>query len=71
MNVITKSTNVTPFVRVCLTTISNGTLPAMAIGKVQNSKIVTPSAITQSNAHSFVQDIFLRSIRINTGCAGL
>ncbi|KAK0075326.1 hypothetical protein PV325_007044 [Microctonus aethiopoides] len=69
MNVITKSTNVTPFARVCLTTISNGTLPATAIGKVQNSKVVIPSAITQSNAHSFVQDIFLRPIRINTGCA--
>ncbi|KAK0174372.1 hypothetical protein PV327_010149 [Microctonus hyperodae] len=69
MNVITKSINVTPIARVCTTTISNGTSPATAIGKVQNSKIVIPSAITQSTAHSFVQDIFLRSIRINTGCA--
>lgn len=69
MNVITKSASVAPLARATVIAVSNGNVPVMASGKVQNQKIVTPSAIARSTAYTLSQDLRAGPICISSGTA--
>ncbi|XP_014486749.1 PREDICTED: cytochrome b-c1 complex subunit Rieske, mitochondrial [Dinoponera quadriceps] len=69
MNVIAKSTTISPFLRVTATVVSNGSLPVAATGKVQKPKVPVPPTVIRILSQSLYQDLLTGPTRISSGVA--
>lgn len=70
MNVIAKSTSVSPFLRATATVVSNGGLPVAANGKVHKPKVTVPSTVKRALGQTLYQDLLTGPTCISSGVAG-
>lgn len=70
MNVIAKSTNLSPFLRATATAVSNGGKPVAATGKTQKPKIAVPPTVKRTHGQSLYQDLLTGPTCISSGVAG-
>ncbi|XP_011868404.1 PREDICTED: cytochrome b-c1 complex subunit Rieske, mitochondrial isoform X1 [Vollenhovia emeryi] len=68
MNVIAKSTALSPFLRATATAVSNGGLPVAATGKVHKPKIAVPQPVKRSPGQSY-QDLLTGPTCVSSGVA--
>lgn len=70
MNVIAKSTTISPFLRATATVVSNGGVPVAATGKVHKPKVTVPSIIKRALGQTLYQDLLTGPTCISSGVAG-
>ncbi|KMQ91727.1 cytochrome b-c1 complex subunit mitochondrial [Lasius niger] len=70
MNVIAKSTTVSPFLRATATVVSNGGIPVAATGKVHKPKVTVPSTVKRALGQTLYQDLLTGPTCISSGVAG-
>ncbi|KAG5307219.1 UCRI protein, partial [Acromyrmex insinuator] len=69
MNVIAKSTTLSPFLRVTATAVSNGGIPVTATVKVSKPKITVPESFRRRLQQTTYQDFLTGSTCISSGVA--
>ncbi|XP_012218661.1 cytochrome b-c1 complex subunit Rieske, mitochondrial isoform X1 [Linepithema humile] len=69
MNVIAKSTALSPFLRATATAVSNGGKPVAATGKVNKPKVSVPPPVKRVTGHSIYQDLLTGPTCISSGVA--
>ncbi|EFN79013.1 Cytochrome b-c1 complex subunit Rieske, mitochondrial [Harpegnathos saltator] len=69
MNVIAKSTTLSPFLRATATAVSNGGKPVAATGKVLKPKVAVPPTVVRVHSQSFYQDLLSGPTCISSGVA--
>ncbi|XP_011265983.1 cytochrome b-c1 complex subunit Rieske, mitochondrial [Camponotus floridanus] len=67
MNVIAKSTTVSPFLRATATVVSNGGVPVAATGKIQKPKVTVPPTVKRTLGQSLYQDLLTGPTCISSG----
>ncbi|KAH0950556.1 hypothetical protein HN011_003175 [Eciton burchellii] len=67
MNVIAKSTGISPFLRATATAVSNGSTSVASTGKVQKPKFVTFPPVQRILGQTMYQDFLTGPIRISSG----
>jgi len=70
MNVIAKSTTLSPFLRATATVVSNGGMPVAATSKVNKPKITVPEAFRRRLQQTIYQDLLTGPMCISSGVAG-
>lgn len=70
MNVIAKSTTVSPFLRATATVVSNGGIPVAATGKVHKPKVTVPPTVKRALGQTLYQDLLTGPTCISSGVAG-
>lgn len=70
MNVIAKSTVLSPFLRATATAVSNGGLPVVATGKANKPKIAVPHPVKRTLRQTIYQDLLTGPTCISSGVAG-
>ena len=70
MNVIAKSTNLSPFLRATATVVSNGGMPVAATGKVTKAKVTVPESFRRRLQQTVYQDLLTGPTYISSGVAG-
>jgi len=70
MNVIAKSTGISPFLRATATAVSNGSTSVASTGKVQKPKFVTFPPVQRILGQTMYQDLLTGPIRISSGVSG-
>ncbi|KYN07675.1 Cytochrome b-c1 complex subunit Rieske, mitochondrial [Cyphomyrmex costatus] len=69
MNVIAKSTSLSPFLRATATVVSNGGMPVAATGKVSKPKINVPQPFRRRLPQTVYQDLLTGPTCISSGVA--
>ncbi|XP_050454678.1 cytochrome b-c1 complex subunit Rieske, mitochondrial-like isoform X1 [Cataglyphis hispanica] len=69
MNVIAKSTTISPFLRAAATVVSNGGVPVAATGKVHKPKVTVPSPVKRVLGQTLYQDLLSGPTCISSGVA--
>ncbi|KZC09264.1 Cytochrome b-c1 complex subunit Rieske, mitochondrial [Dufourea novaeangliae] len=67
MNVVAKSTNLSPFLKTATTVVSNGIRPAAASGTVLKPKIVVKPVVNRMVNESISESLLCRSLRVSSG----
>lgn len=67
MNVIAKSTTVSPFLRATATVVSNGGVSVAATGKVHKPKVTVPPPVKRILGQSLYQDLLTGPTCISSG----
>ena len=70
MNVIAKSTALSPFLRATATAVSNGGKPVATTGKVQKPKVSVPPPVKRALGQTVQQDLLSGPASISSGVAG-
>jgi len=69
MNVIAKSTALSPFLRATATAVSNGGMPVAATGKVHKPKVTVPPPVRRTLQQTIHQDLLTGPMCISSGIA--
>lgn len=67
MNVIAKSTTVSPFLRATATVVSNGGVPVAATSKIHKPKVTVPPTVKRILGQSLYQDLLTGPTCISSG----
>jgi hypothetical protein len=70
MNVIAKSTTLSPFLRATATVVSNGGMPVVATGKVSKPKVSVPQPVRRTLQQTAYQDLLTGPTCISSGVSG-
>lgn len=70
MNVVAKSSNLSPFLRSTVTVVTNGTQPIVPSIAVVKPKIVTESVVKQLLKESMLQSLVTGPLRVSSGIGG-
>lgn len=70
MNAITKSVNVTYFLRASTTAVSNGSSCIVTVNKGKKEKVTTIPSIAPKTSYTLAQNGYTGPIRISSGPAG-
>lgn len=67
MNVVAKSTNLTPYLRSTVTVVTNGLQPVTGSGPITKSKIVVEPVVSQMVKESMFKALITRPLRVSSG----